>query len=158
MSLLSHPAGADASGEMPHRDGRLPFSGTRLGGKGAPRDQTHGLGWALVAPAVVVLLAMTIFPAIYLLWASFRRFNLMMPENAAFIGLANYQNIFVNDDIRHSMVITILFVVAAVGIEFVLGLLLALTLAPKRRSNTVAATLAHPAHGRHAGGFRSRLA
>jgi multiple sugar transport system permease protein len=106
-----------------------------------PRDQSNGLGWALVAPAVLVLLAMTIFPAIYLLWASFRRFNLMMPENAAFIGLTNFQNIFANADIRHSMLVTILFVVAAVGIEFVLGLLLALMLAPKRRSNTVAATL-----------------
>ena len=44
-------------------------------------------------------------------------------------------------DIRHSMLVTILFVVAAVGIELVLGLLLALMLAPKSRSNAAAATL-----------------
>jgi multiple sugar transport system permease protein len=84
---------------------------------------------------------MTVFPALYLLWASFRRFNLMMPDNAAFIGLENYRNIVTNADIRHSMLVTILFVVAAVGIELVLGLLLALMLAPKRRSNAAAATL-----------------
>ena len=105
------------------------------------RDESNRLGWALVIPAVGVLLLMTIFPAVYLLWASFRRFNLMMPDNAAFVGLENYQNIVTNADIRHSMLVTILFVVAAVGIELVLGLLLALMLAPKSRSNAAAATL-----------------
>ncbi len=105
------------------------------------RDESNGLGWALVTPAVGVLLLMTIFPALYLLWASFRRFNLMMPDNAAFIGLENYRNIVTNADIRYSMLVTILFVVAAVGIELVLGLLLALMLAPKSRSNAAAATL-----------------
>jgi multiple sugar transport system permease protein len=105
------------------------------------RDESNGLGWALVAPAVGVLLLMTIFPALYLLWASFRRFNLMTPDNAAFIGLENYRNIATNADIRHSMLVTILFVVLAVGIELALGLLLAIMLAPKSRANTAAATL-----------------
>jgi multiple sugar transport system permease protein len=105
------------------------------------REQSNGLGWALVTPAVGVLLLMTIFPALYLLWASFRRFNLMTPDNAPFIGLDNYRNIATNGDIRHSMLVTILFVVAAVGIELALGLLLALMLAPKSRSNAAAATL-----------------
>ena len=54
----------------------------------ADQRDSNGLGWALVTPAVGVLLLLTIFPALYLLWASFRRFNLMMPDNAAFIGLA----------------------------------------------------------------------
>jgi multiple sugar transport system permease protein len=110
-------------------------------GMKTPQDQSNGLGWALVAPAVGVLLLMTIFPALYLLWASFQRFNLMMPDNAVFIGFDNYWNIITNADIRHSMLVTILFVVAAVGIELALGLLLALILAPKSRSNAVAATL-----------------
>jgi multiple sugar transport system permease protein len=105
------------------------------------RDESNGLGWALVMPAVGVLLLLTIFPALYLLWASFRRFNLMTPDNAAFIGLENYRNIATNADIRHSMLVTILFVGAAVGIELILGLLLALILAPKSRSNAAAATL-----------------
>jgi multiple sugar transport system permease protein len=105
------------------------------------REESNGLGWALVTPAVCVLLLMTIFPALYLLWASFRRFNLMTPDNAPFIGLDNYRNIATNGDIRHSMLVTILFVVTAVGIELALGLLLALMLAPKSRSNAAAATL-----------------
>jgi multiple sugar transport system permease protein len=105
------------------------------------REESNGLGWALVTPAVGVLLLMTIFPALYLLWASFRRFNLMTPDNAPFIGLENYRNIATNGDIRYSMLVTILFVVAAVGIELALGLLLALMLAPKSRSNAAAATL-----------------
>ena len=121
------------------------------------RDEANGLGWALVTPAVGVLLLLTIFPALYLLWASFRRFNLMMPDNAAFMGLQNYRNIVTNADIRHSMLVTILFVVAAVGIELVLGLLLALMLAEKplerRRRHAP-----YPADGGDAGGFGARLA
>jgi multiple sugar transport system permease protein len=140
LSIFSRPAGADAGGAI-GPGGPQTSRVARSGVAGSPRDQSHQLGWALVAPAVAMLLAVTVFPAIYLLWASLRRFNLMMPDNAAFVGIANFQNIFANADIRHSMLVTILFVVAAVGIEFVLGLLLALTLAPKRRSNTVAATL-----------------
>lgn len=105
------------------------------------RDTANKFGWAMVAPAVGVLLLLTIFPALYLLWASFRRFNLMTPENAPFIGFDNYRNILTNTDIRHSMLVTVFFVVAAVGLEFVLGLILALMLAPKSRGNTAAATL-----------------
>lgn len=105
------------------------------------RDTANRLGWALVAPAVVVLLALTIFPAAYLVYASFRRYNLMTPEDAAFVGLDNYVNIVSNPDLRHSMLLTLLFVVLAVGFEFAIGLGLALILARKSRENTVAATL-----------------
>src|SRR5689334_6363738 len=106
----------------------------------APRDTANRLGWAMVAPAVGVLLLLTIFPALYLLWASFRRFNLMSPDNAPFIGLDNYRNILTSPDIQHSMLVTVAFVAAAVGLEFVIGLILALMLAPKSRGNTAAAT------------------
>ena len=106
-----------------------------------PRDQSNGLGWALVAPAVGILLLLTIYPTGYLLWASFQRFNLMTPEKAAFVGLGNFQNVFTNADVRHSMLVTVLFVIVAVGLEFVFGLLLALMLAAKSRANAAAATL-----------------
>ena len=105
------------------------------------RDQANRLGWGLVAPAVVVLLALTIFPAAYLVYASFRSYNLMTPEAATFVGLDNYRNIVADPDLRHSMLVTLLFVAVAVGIEFALGLGLALILARKSRENTIAATL-----------------
>ncbi|MBA3415311.1 MAG: sugar ABC transporter permease [Chloroflexia bacterium] len=107
----------------------------------ASRDTNNRLGWALVTPAVGVLLALTIFPAGYLLYASFQRFNLMNPDRAEFIGLGNYQNIVADADILRSLWLTIVFVVAAVGIEFLIGLGLALMLARKSRGNTVASTL-----------------
>ncbi len=107
----------------------------------AGRDTDNRLGWGLVAPAVGVLLVLTIFPAAYLLYTSFQRFNLMNPDRAQFVGLANYRNIITSPDLRHSLWVTILFVVAAVGVEFVLGLGLALMLAKKSRGNTVASTL-----------------
>ncbi len=107
----------------------------------APKDADNRLGWALVAPAVAVLLALTIFPTAYLLYASFQRFNLMQPEAAQFVGLENYRNIVANADLRHSLWVTILFVVLAVSLEFVLGLGLALMLAQQSRANTIASTI-----------------
>ncbi len=107
----------------------------------APRDTNNRLGWALVTPAVAVLLTLTIFPAAYLLYASFRRFNLMQPEAAQFVGLDNYRNIIANADLRHSLWVTILFVVVAVALEFAFGLGLALLLAKRSRANTIASTI-----------------
>ena len=102
--------------------------------------------------------ALTIFPALYLLWASFRRFNLMMPDNAAFIGLENYRNIVTNADIRHSMLVTILFVVAAVGIELVLGSVAGPYARAEKPLERRRRNAPDPADGRDAGGFGARLA
>jgi len=111
------------------------------GGADAQARAANRTAWLLVAPAVAVLLAMTIFPAGYLLYASFRSFNLMNPDAGRFVGLQNYQNIASNADIRQSLLITLLFVVLAVGIEVVLGLGLAVILAKQSRENSIAATI-----------------
>jgi len=99
------------------------------------------LGWLLVTPAMAVLLSMTIFPAGYLFYTSFRRYNLMDPGTGTFAGLENYRNIVYDAGIRHSLLLTVVFVVVAVGLEMLLGLLLALTLARKSRENAIASAI-----------------
>jgi multiple sugar transport system permease protein len=105
------------------------------------RERSDRVGWLLVAPAVAVLLAMTIFPAGYLLYNSFRRYNLMTPQTGAWVGLDNYRSIWTDGDIRHGLVTTLIFVFFAVGAELILGLMLALILAPQRRENSVASAI-----------------
>lgn len=105
------------------------------------RATTPGqVGWFLVAPALIILLAMTVFPAVYLLRSSFFSFTLLSPESQ-FVGLQNYIYDLTNPDIRSSLLITLLFVIIAVGLELVIGLLLALALARRTLENSIASTL-----------------
>lgn len=97
-------------------------------------------GWFLVAPALIILLAMTVFPAVYLLRSSFFSFTLLSPESQ-FVGLQNYIYDLTNPDIRGSLLITLFFVIIAVGLELVIGLLLALALARRTLENSIASTL-----------------
>ena len=113
-------------------------SGTTRGGRDKTANRT---GWLLVAPALLVLLTMTIFPVIYLLDSSFYNFNLMNPDAARFVGLQNYRFIVTDPDVWHSILITLLFVVLAVSIEVLLGLLLAFALARQSVENSIASAV-----------------
>lgn len=99
---------------------------SRLTGNQRPRSAA-----LLVVPAVAVLLLMTVAPAIYLLWSSFFRFNLLSPEAGEFVGLGNYVDLLGSADFIRSFGLTLLFVVASVTIELALGLVVALLLARK---------------------------
>lgn len=103
-------------------------------------DSSGRIGWFLVAPALVILLAMTVFPTVYLLRSSFFSFTLLSPESH-FIGLQNYIYDLTNPDIRNSLLITLLFVAIAVSLELGIGLLLALALARQTFENNIASTL-----------------
>jgi multiple sugar transport system permease protein len=97
-------------------------------------------GWLLVSPAVTVLLVMTIGPAIYLLYSSFFSFTLLAPTKV-FVGLQNYGQLLTDEVIRQGFLLTLLFVTVAVSLETVVGMLLALALAPRTLGNSVASTL-----------------
>jgi multiple sugar transport system permease protein len=111
----------------------------RPSSKGGDRSGSR-TGWLLVSPAVTVLLVMTIAPAVYLLYSSFFNFTLLSPVKT-FVGLGNYVNVFADAAIRYNLLITVLFVVLAVGLEVVIGLLLALGLAARTIGNSIASTL-----------------
>ncbi len=116
----------------------------RGGPRGSPRGARTGsqgrTGWLLVSPAVAVLLLMTVAPALYLFYSSFFSFTLLSPTKT-FVGLGNYANVVTDGAIRHDVLVTLLFVAAAVGLELVIGMLLALALAPRTLGNSVASTL-----------------
>ncbi|MGH3089283.1 MAG: carbohydrate ABC transporter permease [Rubrobacteraceae bacterium] len=106
------------------------------GGRAGGRE-----GWLLVSPVVAVLLVMTVVPAIYLLYNSFFSFTLLSPQLKSFVGLANYAYVLTDPSIRNGLFITALFVVLAVGLETIIGLLLALALQRRTIGNTIASTL-----------------
>jgi len=84
------------------------------------------LGWMLCAPAVVVMIAVAAFPIIYAIWLSLQRYDLRFPQQAKFIGFANYGAVLSSPYWWHALVVTLIITIVSVAIEFVLGMLLAL--------------------------------
>ncbi|MGH9063409.1 MAG: carbohydrate ABC transporter permease [Acidimicrobiales bacterium] len=87
------------------------------------------LGYALVAPAVVLLLFVTAFPLVYNLVNSFRHVDL---SNASaghgFAGVSNYAQLFSTPGFVGALVRTVVFTAISVAIETVVALALALML------------------------------
>jgi multiple sugar transport system permease protein len=86
------------------------------------------LAFKLVAPAAIVMVLVTAYPIIDTIVLSLQRASLDQPGKNKFIGLANYGYVFKAHlfwmDLLHTAVIT----VVSVGIEFALGMLLALAM------------------------------
>lgn len=86
------------------------------------------LAVALVAPAVILMLAVTAYPIGYAIWLSLLRYNLATPEDTAFVGLANYQTTLTDSYWWTAFAVTLGITVVSVAFEFVFGLALALVM------------------------------
>ena len=83
--------------------------------------------YLLLLPAIAVILAVVLVPLLVSFWTSFTGYNLTKPATLfQFVGLRNYQRLFVNDDFWWAFGRTILFITIALNLEMVLGLGLAL--------------------------------
>ncbi len=82
-----------------------------------------------ISPAFIVIAVILIYPLGHSLWLSFHEWTLRgFRQGIPFVGLQNYRDLFSNPDFVNSLRITASFVILAVGIEFVLGMGLALLL------------------------------
>src|SRR5205823_2708909 len=80
------------------------------------------LGYLLVAPAVVSLLAVTGYPLLYNLWNSFHHENLTDAAQAhTFSGVSNYSKLFSSSDFVSSLTRTVGFMVVSVAFETVVA-------------------------------------
>ena len=94
----------------------------------ASRSAERRLAFVLVAPAALLMLAVTAYPIGYAIWLSLQRNNLTTPNDTHFIGLGNYQTILTDRYWWTALAVTLAITVASVAIEFVLGLALALAM------------------------------
>ena len=92
------------------------------------RRSQRRLAYWLIAPAVVLMLAVTGYPIVYAVWLSLHRYNLASPADTAFIGLANYTTILTDKYWWTAFFVTLIITLISVAIEFVLGLALALVM------------------------------
>lgn len=87
------------------------------------------LAWGLVAPALVTVGAVAIFPLVWTVWESLHRHDLRMPWlGRPFVGLANYGEILADGRFWQALGHTFLFTAATVSLELLLGLALALAM------------------------------
>jgi multiple sugar transport system permease protein len=83
--------------------------------------------WLLVAPAVILILALSIYPLIFSLVVSFINYDFQIPGHA-FVGLNNFRMVIFDPVARRAMGLTAIFSAAGVTLEFLLGLALALVM------------------------------
>lgn len=96
--------------------------------RGEDRKSQRRLAYWLIAPAVILMLAVTAYPILYAFWLSLHRYNLASPADIAFVGLGNYQTILTDNYWWTAFFVTLAITVISVAIEFVLGLALALVM------------------------------
>lgn len=107
-------------------DASQPTSQTVAGPGLAARNRRDG--WLMVAPAVILLLGLGIYPLVRALTLSFQRWELQSPEQP-WVGLANYGEALRDARVWASLQHTLVIVVFAVTLELLLGFGLALLLA-----------------------------
>ena len=108
-------------------------SGRRKSGAGARRG--------MLAPMVVVLAALTIYPFLANLWYSIRAVDLTQPFKQGFVGLRNFTSVVTGSGFLHSLTVTIVFVVVALALQLVIGFLVALALWRPLRGSRIFTTL-----------------
>jgi multiple sugar transport system permease protein len=95
---------------------------------------------ALVAPTLVLLAALTFYPGLWVFWLSLQH-RVPVFGVSRFAGLDHY--VFLAGDPRfwNAVAITVRFTVTSVGLELLLGLVVALALVGQRRGQRLAVSL-----------------
>jgi trehalose/maltose transport system permease protein len=89
------------------------------------RKQTH-LAWIMLAPALVVVALVALYPLGLTIFQSFTDKQFLALEPTKWIGLKNYRTLIHDSIFRDSIVTTVKFTLITVSFEFVLGLIIAL--------------------------------
>jgi trehalose/maltose transport system permease protein len=79
------------------------------------------LGWKLVAPAVVIMLAVTAYPMFRAFYLSLYRYRATAPDDREFLGLDNYLTVLTDQLWWRDVWNTVVIMVVTVGVELVIG-------------------------------------
>jgi multiple sugar transport system permease protein len=101
-------------------------------GQSSPARQ--GLWFFL--PAAAFLGVMLVYPLAYSLYASFTNMRMTSPITR-FVGIDTYATVLTSDQFRSSMVVTVVFLTAAISLEFLIGFALALSFRAMRQTHPV---------------------
>ena len=133
MTAIIHPdASADRIGEQVRFKAEKRVRGL----------SDRGIAWLFVAPTIALLLAINIFPLIWMIRLSFTSLNLSMSYlPMRFVGLDNFNDILNDEDIWARLQTTASFVIWSVTLEVVIGFGLALLINRQFRSHSFWTTI-----------------
>ena len=102
----------------------------RRSGEGGDRAarETQILGWILVAPAMLAVTVLVLYPLIHGFKQSIRSGGFLFGEVPGYVGARNYRDVLNDPTSRDAMRHTVEYVVLAVSLEIVLGIFVAVTL------------------------------
>lgn len=86
------------------------------------------LGLLFVLPALVLMAIIAVYPIVQAIWMSLHRYNVKVPDDYAFIGLANYTRILSSPHWWDATFTTFAFAIVSVSVEFALGMAMALVM------------------------------
>jgi multiple sugar transport system permease protein len=98
-------------------------------------------GYLFLAPALIVTVVIMLYPLVFSLQASFESYQLARPEEREFIGLDNYLWTIQSPNFLNAITVTLIFTLAAVTLEFLLGLALALLVNKEFRGQGIVRTV-----------------
>jgi multiple sugar transport system permease protein len=103
---------------------------------------THGLSdralaWLFVAPTCILLLAFNIFPLLWTVYLSFTNYRANRPNaEVVSVGIENYRRVLTDPDIWENMRATAHFLFWSIGLQLLLGFVLALMLNRRFRTHS----------------------
>jgi len=97
--------------------------------------------WLLVAPALLLVLGLMIFPLGFSIWVNFVQYDFSLGEEHPWVALDNFKANWEDPVWVHSLWVTAFLASAAVAVELVLGLLLALAMVRPFRGRRALMTL-----------------
>jgi multiple sugar transport system permease protein len=86
------------------------------------------LGAAMLAPSLAVIALVAAYPIGYAIWLSLNEYSVVTPGLSRFVGLDNYSEALGSSEFWEAMRVTLMFTIASVGLELVIGLAMALVM------------------------------
>jgi multiple sugar transport system permease protein len=124
VTIDSENSGAATTVATPSPEPKHSAKSKMSDGKAAERR----LGLWLVAPAAILMIAVTAYPVVYAVWLSLQRYDLRFPDQRKFVWFDNYVSVLTDGYWWQAFAVTTSITVVSVVIEFVLGLTIALVM------------------------------
>ncbi|MGG1515427.1 sugar ABC transporter permease [Paenibacillus oryzisoli] len=101
----------------------------------------RNLKWIYTLPAVFFVLIMMLFPIIYTVRISFYEWSMSATTPPAWVGLGNYIALFKDERFWHAVGSTFYFTIAALALEVILGVAIALLLSREFKGKNLVKTV-----------------
>ena len=102
----------------------------------------RAIAWIFVAPTIVILLVINIFPLIWTIYLSFTNYRVNRPnKDVNFLGLRNYERILSDSDIWITMQATAHFLFWTIVLQVLIGFTLAYLINKKFKGNDLWTTI-----------------